>query len=73
MFTTRHYIVLATMLHNAYTATNGTDEWKTIYEHVYTPLVQYLDKDNPNFSMLTFAWAVATGEMHGEFDRRATL
>ena len=63
MFTRQHYKVLAGVLHQAFRTCDGKeDDWRLIYNEVYTPLVKKLEADNERFDPARFSWAVATGE-----------
>ena len=63
MFTTRHYREVARILHDSrQVAEDDHDTYQFWYDHTYTPFVKLFKADNERFDMLTFSWAVATGD-----------
>lgn len=59
--TRKNYEVLAKIVGNTFAAC-GEDLRETVYDNLYTPLVDYLKSDNPRFDSLRFSYAVATAE-----------
>jgi hypothetical protein len=59
--TAKDYEVLAKIVANTFAAC-GEDLRETVYDNLYTPLVEYMKSENPRFDTLRFSYAVATAE-----------